>query len=187
MLWDIDQNSGHCAHGSGAAAYIDQSPTQSGAIRCTGPFGPSTLRVSDAEQLARMLTIQIENDFPSNYVVWGTHLPSVSKPTNAFQIMDSVVNFVPNLLLRAVLMKHSGFALAREWSESNGNLFHRSGFEIQPDGTLVVRGCDPQITDSQTIALLEHKSHEIRQKIIQRLGTIDTSPEIIVGIEALSY
>lgn len=162
--WSIDWSSGHCFHTCGISAYVDMTPTISGALRCMGPFGSKEISPKTILNLAETLSRQIEEEKKPacKYVVWGAYQEYPDYQPYEFQILDSSSGFIPSLSLRGLSTESSW---KNQWTRTKGRVRHISGLVIYDSGRI-----DPPhdlaITHPSTLQI----ELSTTQRTLKRLG-----------------
>lgn len=144
-------------------AYIDPTPTSSGALRTAGPYAPC--RPKNFYNHLLELTLLLEQQFRRDgcYVVWGA-LCNAQSSKLKMAVLGEPTAWVPNLALRTSFFRSAnvppGFEDA-EWQidRANRSATHRAGVGVhfsdsgnalvvfaQQDADLIVSFRDPSTT-----------------------------------------
>ena len=158
--WNLDQKSGHLTHESGLYAYLAESYTESGGIRCLGPYSSYSHKLNreDVYRLTASAIYSIENLYRERdlYTLWGS-FSKPSSPTSMINVLGEDCGFIPNPILRSsvLLEQQDGIQnsfLKREWSENQDDkgIRHRIGLSFifahrERDSTIV---CTVEKSDS---------------------------------------
>lgn len=126
--WDIDTSSGHLAHSSGLHAYIAGPPTESGALRCVGPFSSfkNRMKRDDVYTLTAAAIREIEeiDIFKGCFTYWGSITNVRHQTGHTVKILNEKFKFIPNpcfrtdILLRSFSSHFDPADLSLEWTES---------------------------------------------------------------------
>lgn len=125
--WNVNLSIGFCRHESGALVYFDPKLTESGGIRCVGPFLHQAC--DPIENVLSALVCHLETELAPGYVIWGGYQDSASPAGPSISVLGVRCGFVPKLSIRGSFL-HKLRDLAREWVIVDGDVYHRSGIDL---------------------------------------------------------
>ena len=137
--WSIDGSSGHCVHPSGLHAYFDSRVTESGGIRCVGPFHAADNSAAQTLRHILELSVSLESRPTGSYVVWGAFVEQPKSSDMELVISGERCGWIPNLSMRSEAAFASRLEvdvvtelLDQEWSLSDSeSVLHRSGLSFR--------------------------------------------------------
>lgn len=129
MDWQLWPEQGYGRYGSSLSVYVDFQPSDSGAVRCIGPFGQRTLSRSDVEGAMRDLTLDLEDNYlgDGQFVLWGAYADHPRFEEHKVSVLETTCGHVPAPWLRTQLLGTHSVHLCREWTVLDGEVIHKSG------------------------------------------------------------
>lgn len=177
MDWKVWKDRGYCALGNSISAYVDFTPTPSGAIRCVGPFSVTATSAEVMQSAMRSLTVMLESQFleEDQFVLWGSYCDHPQYKEHEITVLGTICGYIPVPWLRTHLLGYDSISIAREWEHSNEVVSHRSGLQF-PCTALSVADTmifHPSTLEESIVSLSGHSFH------IARLLKLDRSHDVL--------